>query len=235
MALKAVLFDLDDTLYDHQHCARSGLAALQGRYASLQAATLDELIEQHAALMDVYHTRVLRGEITLDEARLGRFSDLLGRYGETNARDVTRLYRETYLGAERATAGGLALLRRLRADGLKLGLVTNNTVVEQMGKLERLGLMGLFDALAISEAVGCAKPDTRIFEHVLAALGCAADEVVMVGDSWSADVVGAQAAGIRAVWLNRYGRARPDDTQAAEIQAFEPLDAVIEAITGKAG
>jgi putative hydrolase of the HAD superfamily len=233
MPLKAVLFDLDDTLYDHQHSSRSALAALHGRYACFQHLTLDELERQHTALLDRYHARVLGGEITLDEARLGRFTDLLCKYGGTDApEEATRLYRETYLGSERATAGALPLLERLRADGLKIGLVTNNVVAEQMGKLARLGLASQFDVLAISEAVGCTKPDARIFAHALEQLGCAADDVVMVGDSWSADVQGARSAGIRAVWLNRYGRAIPDAALAVEIQAFQPLEAVLAALRG---
>lgn len=202
MTLQAVLFDLDDTLYDHQHCSRSALAALRAALPSLQPVTLAELERGHSDLLDKYHAGVLAGTLTLDTARLARFNELLGRYGLTDPGTIAaavRLYRETYVRSERLVPGTLALLEQLRAAGLKIGLVTNNPVDEQMRKLEQLGLLPLFDALAISEAVGSAKPDPRIFAYVLDQLGCAADAAIMVGDSWPSDVLGAHAAGIRAV------------------------------------
>ena len=234
MSLKAVLFDLDDTLYDHQYGSRAALSALHGDYSCFQAVTLDELERQHSQLLEHYHAKILRGEMTLDEARFARFHDLSLRYNgslEPSAiRSLVKLYRETYYGSERLVPGALALLDRLRSEGLKIGLVTNNRVGEQMGKLERCGLASHFDVLAISEAEGVAKPDPRIFEAALQRLGCGVDEAVMVGDSWSADVEGAQAARLRAIWLNRSGRACPNPALAFEIQALEPLETIVYSI-----
>jgi FMN phosphatase YigB (HAD superfamily) len=48
----------------------------------------------------------------------------------------------------------------------------------------------------------------------------------MIGDAWQNDIIGARAAGIRAIWLNRYGVPCPDPSLASEISAFEPLEAV---------
>lgn len=229
MSLKAVLFDLDDTLYDHQHGSRRALTALYEGYACFQQHPFEALERQHSELLEHYHLGVLRGELTLDQARFARFSDLLARY-EAAALPVENLlvrYRETYLASEQVISGAVALLERLRASGLKTGVVTNNVTVEQLGKLKRLGLEHLFDVVVISESAGFAKPDPRIFALALEQLGCTASEVVMVGDSWSADVQGAHAAGIRAIWLNRSGRACPDLALAQEIQTLDALETVL--------
>lgn len=234
MPLKAVLFDLDDTLVDHQYSSRTALAAIQTRYDCFRHVPFAELDRQHRELLERYHLNVLDGSMTLDEARMERFRQLFLRYGEsisqTTAQEVTTLYRQSYLGAERPVAGAIALLERVRAHHLKIGIVTNSTVEEQIGKVKRLKLEGLFDALIISEAVGVPKPDPRIFDAALQQLGCACHEVVMVGDSWSADIMGARAANIRAIWINRYGVACPDSALAREISALEPLDEVADFI-----
>ncbi len=228
MPLKAVLFDLDDTLFDNLHSSRCALAALQDDFACLREITLDALERQYSGLLDGYHDRVLRGELTLDQARLARFTDLLRRFdGGISPAQVERVgarYRQAYYASSRTVDGAVALLERLRAGGLRIALVTNHTVDEQMGKLRRCGLTDLIDVLAISEAVGAAKPDPRIFAFTLEQLGCAADEVVMIGDSWSADIVGARAVGIRALWLNRRDEVCPDPALAVEIRT---LDAVM--------
>ena len=72
-----------------------------------------------------------------------------------------------------------------------------------------------FPALVTSQDVAAYKPSPRIFQQALAVLGLRADEVLHVGDSLSADVAGARAAGITAVWVNRRGRPVPDDMDPA--------------------
>ncbi|HVU14888.1 MAG TPA: HAD-IA family hydrolase, partial [Phototrophicaceae bacterium] len=199
MPLKAVLFDLDDTLYDHRYGSRAALNAVYQRFDCFQRISLDQLEREHTDLLEHYHNRLLKGELTLDQARRARFGDLLRRYGDSDpaqVETVMTLYRNTYYGSERLVAGAVELLERLRASGLKIALVTNNAVSEQMGKLERAGITPLIDVLAISEGVGAAKPDPLIFHSALERLGCAANEVVMVGDSWSADIVGAHGVGM---------------------------------------
>jgi 2-haloacid dehalogenase len=72
-----------------------------------------------------------------------------------------------------------------------------------------------FTAVVTSEDVGAYKPARAMFTRALAALGLAAHEVLHVGDSLAADVAGAHAAGIRAVWINRHGQAAPHGSPIA--------------------
>ncbi|MEU8087772.1 HAD family hydrolase [Micromonospora sp. NPDC049101] len=72
-----------------------------------------------------------------------------------------------------------------------------------------------FTAVVTSEEVRAYKPDRDMFTRALAALDLRADDVLHVGDSTSADVYGAHAAGIQAVWINHRGHTRPDDTPVA--------------------
>jgi 2-haloacid dehalogenase len=74
-----------------------------------------------------------------------------------------------------------------------------------------------FAAMVTSEDVGAYKPSPQMFRRGLAMLGLQAEEVIHVGDSLTADVAGAQAAGIAAIWVNRRGRPLPDRTGAAAV------------------
>lgn len=75
--------------------------------------------------------------------------------------------------------------------------------------LERCGIAEFFDGHVTARAAGAAKPDARIFDMLRATAGAAAHEVLHVGDDPLADVLGAQRAGMRSVWLNRDARAWP--------------------------
>jgi HAD superfamily hydrolase (TIGR01509 family) len=113
----------------------------------------------------------------------------------------------------------------------RVGIVTNNLLEEQQDKLRQCRLDDYVDELVVSEKAGVSKPDPRIFEIALERLGCRRDEVVMVGDSWVADVAGAIAAGIRPIWFNPQRKPRPEPALAVdEIHALEPIEDALQVI-----
>lgn len=95
-------------------------------------------------------------------------------------------------------------LERLRAKYRLFALSNGNA------DLERCGVADLFDGHVTASAAGAAKPDARIYAHLLRAAGVPPIEVLHVGDDPLADVVGATRAGLQAVWLNRDARAWPE-------------------------
>jgi len=93
---------------------------------------------------------------------------------------------------------------------LRLGLLTNGAPDLQREKIAGAGLAGYFNEIVISGEVGFGKPDPRIYETMLSRLAATADETLMIGNSLDSDVQGAQAVGMKAVWLNRTGHPRDD-------------------------
>ena len=100
----------------------------------------------------------------------------------------------------------LPTLDRLQQMNLKMGIISNwDTPLHAM--VEELGLALYFDVIVAShdQRVRSAKPDAAIFEYALNTVGVSAEEAVHVGDSFEADIIGAYAAGIRAILLDRDG------------------------------
>ncbi len=95
-------------------------------------------------------------------------------------------------------------LQRLRDAGFKLAIVSNwDTPLDPLA--ERLGIAHYFDIIVASHdaRVRSAKPDSHIFNWTLTAVGVSAEEAVHVGDTYGADIVGAQGVGIRPILLDR--------------------------------
>jgi HAD superfamily hydrolase (TIGR01549 family) len=232
--ITTILFDLDDTLFDHAGTARAALAATAARRPTLQGVPVEALYQHYSELLEEVHPLVMTGRISYLEARQQRFARLLAPYEPTpTAAEVAQLAEQHYghyQQLRRPIAGGLALLQALK-PAYKVGIVTNNRTAEQQEKLRYLGMSHLVDALITSDDVGVLKPDPAIYAQALQRLGAEAAETVMVGDNWQADVVGALAVGIRPVWLNRLGVARllPE---VAELASLEPLEVVYQVITG---
>jgi putative hydrolase of the HAD superfamily len=127
-------------------------------------------------------------------------------------------------------------LTELRVDR-RLTIVTNGPPDLQREKIETTELAQYFEAVIVSGEVGIGKPDPRIFALALEKVAVPPDQATMVGDSLSRDIEGAQAAGLKAVWLNRAGNDRKDDsvTPDAEITSLDQLAHVLKALAGAIG
>jgi HAD superfamily hydrolase (TIGR01549 family) len=230
-----VLFDMDDTVFDHSLTCRAALARLRRLHPFLRKVSLDEQWGSYGSLLWTTHGPVMVGRMSADDARRERFRRLAARAGRTigdaEAERLSQAYRGFYQRLRRPVRGAPAAVRRWHRRA-RIGIVTNNTVEEQEEKIRFLGLEGEVDLLVASAAIGVAKPDPRIFRVALERAGFGASETVMVGDSWSSDVVGARGVGIRPVWFNRFREPRPDRGAVAEFRSFEParqLDALLVA------
>ena len=231
----AILFDLDDTLFDHAGTARAALAASTADHAGFQGIALDALYQRYSELLEEMHPQVLAGLYTYEEARRLRFQRLLAPYGlgftDAEAAHFAQQHYDHYKRLRRPVAGALELLAALKPH-YRIGIVTNNRTAEQEDKLQHLGMTPLVDVLTTSEAVGVMKPHPQIYTVALERLRCSAAQAVMVGDNWQADVVGALTVGIRPVWLNRFAAPRLLD-HVQEITSLEPLADTWQVITGQ--
>src|SRR5437879_2271172 len=162
--LKAVFFDLDDTLFDHLHSTHQGLMAVCEAYPGLQQASLDVLFADYTRLLDEVHLHVLEGRLTIDEARRERFGRFFRLHAPALAdqpeviEHAAMLHREQYQISRQVVAGVVPLLARLHGQ-VKIIIVTNNIVTEQLDKLRHLRLEHLVDELITSEETGFIKPD----------------------------------------------------------------------------
>jgi YjjG family noncanonical pyrimidine nucleotidase len=227
--ISAILFDLDDTLFDHHRSARAALAEVHARHAA--ATDFEQFERHHIRFLEEMHVEVLAGRVELNEARRERFRRVFRALGvelpEAHVDAVASAYRNGYMRARRAMDGAAELLAAVRAHA-RIGIVSNNLLEEQRDKLEYCGLARFVDALIVSEEAGVSKPDPDIFRLALDRLGVRPQETVMVGDSWAADIVGASRAGIRAVWFNPFRKPMPaEPADIAQFHALTPASDVL--------
>lgn len=201
---RAILFDLDDTLFDHQRASGLALSAMHAAHAP--DLPFDTFLAKHAEVLEHFHSRFLSGELTLDEARVARMQTLFAAFGREldtiTAHRAARLYREQHQANRHLVDGARELLDALRGH-CRLGIVTNNSAAEQIEKMRSLEIAGYFDTVVISEDVGVTKPDPRIFSIALERIGVRAQDAIFIGDNWTNDIVGALSVGMAAIWLNR--------------------------------
>ena len=122
-------------------------------------------------------------------------------------------------------------LEWLKREGYAIGLVSNTgrTWGRYLRQVQdRLGIGTYFDSRVFSDEVGIRKPESGIFEVALSELGLPAERVVHIGDDVAADVAGAKAHGMRAIWFNTgFWRDASTDRADAEIADHADLTALL--------
>lgn len=200
--MRAVLFDLDGTLMDHD-AARDAAIAVHA-----PAAPADEWRRLEAVHYDEYAV----GRCSFQEQRRRRVRGIHAAMDRAEpADDACDAWFAAYL--ERYRAGwaafddvlpALAALAQALPD-VRLGIVTNGEGEPQRAKLAAIGLTDRFPVFVASADVGMRKPDAEIFLHACERLGVAPEQAAHVGDRLDLDAQGAAAAGLRGIWLDRAG------------------------------
>ncbi|MEO8078408.1 MAG: hypothetical protein ABI818_18920, partial [Acidobacteriota bacterium] len=112
--ITAVLFDLDDTLFDHHYGSRAALAAVQACHPAFETMPFGALEQAHTALLDELHAEVMLGRVPLNVARRERFRRLFAVAGVRAADDLVQraagAYRDRYREVRQAVPGAAVLL-----------------------------------------------------------------------------------------------------------------------------
>ena len=224
--LKAILFDLDDTLFDRQGAQLMVLDIIARGFGDVFAGISREAIAEAFLESDRVTTWENYGETyTIEGIRLRRqqvFLELL-ELEATHAEELSEVYVAWYPRCDAPIDGAKVVVEALAAR-LPLGIVSNGLPDVQYTKLETLTLRHLFKCIVLSEELGIRKPDPAIFEHAAELLNVATDDCLYIGDSYDNDVVGAKRSGMHACWFNPAGEAVPGEVKPdLEIRALEEI------------
>ena len=219
--IKAIIFDLDDTLYDYKALERAAFDCV----GELVRERLGVSEEQYgdAFMRARLATKEKLGETATSHSRMLYFQKTL-EYLDIRPLYLALEMYETYWGFfldnMNLYPGARELLEALHEKYIRVGVCTDLLAHIQHRKLRRLGMMDDVDCLVTSEEAGVEKPAPGIFKLCLEKLRLPAEEVCFVGDNLERDVKGAMAAGMQAVWFH------PEDETSQEEKAEDGIDTV---------
>ncbi len=208
--IKAVIFDIDNTLYDYDKAHAAGWEALLAYvrehlaidreiFARLHREAAERVKERLGADCPAVHDRCLRYHTLLEENHLPTH----------HAIAMSELYWDTMIGSAVPIPGIMECLSKLKEAGYILGIGSDMTIEYQLKKLIRLQMLPCFDFLVCSETVNAEKPAKKLFLACAQKAGVPPEDCLFIGDNLRKDVLGAQNAGMEALWF------APSENQAA--------------------
>ena len=228
-----LVFDVDDTLYEQ-------IVPFENAYKSLFDMDID--MEQFYLLSryysDVKFEASRNGEMTMDEYHIYRIQEAAKDLGvclsDEQALNMQKEYKKNQQKLQMSDIT-ISILELAKENNVKLGIITNGPSEHQWAKIKALGIESWIgrENIIVSGDYGINKPDVRIFEIMQEKLQLPNDSLYYIGDSLENDIVGANNADWRAIWINRYKRKLPEDIEIYKIaennrELFEIIKEIFE-------
>ncbi|WP_185969290.1 HAD family hydrolase [Aliiglaciecola sp. M165] len=187
MSIEAIIFDLDDTLYDETLYLKSVLRV----FASMQGLELKEFPDFSAAQL-----RRGKGDILLT------LLDILGLHDKASHDVLFEIYQSATVSIS-VRQGVETLLTDLKSKGKKVGILTNGVTSVQKNKVACLNLATRVDSIQYARSCGIEfeKPHPRAFLRICEDLEVNPENAVMVGDNWENDILGALSVNMQTYYV----------------------------------
>ena len=223
--IRAVIFDLDHTLFDRHATLRALVPFLRERF-SVNDAMTDSAVGDLWIYADDRFVYSGWKYIFAYLVENGVFTE------PPEYADYRTFIFESFARIAVPFPDTLPMLTELKEKGYKIALITNGQHALQYKKLELTGLRYVFDEIIISGDVGVEKPDPEIFLMMLDKLALAPQEAVYVGDNPINDILGAHRAGMKTLWIKSTGVWNPKaPSPGATANAVADIPAAIDRIS----
>ncbi|WP_329146027.1 HAD family hydrolase [Streptomyces sp. NBC_01456] len=231
--LRAVLWDVDDTLFDYTGSDRAGVLRhlrAEGLLAAYGGEETALTRWRHA--METEFARFLTGELGFLDHRRARARTFLGRpLSDADADAWFGRYIAHYEACWTLFPDSLPALEAL-TPLVRQAVLSNSATANQERKLAALGIRERFEVVLCADELGHAKPAAEAFGRACQALGLTPAEVVYVGDKLDIDALGARDAGLAAVWLDRTGGGEEPPEGVRRIAGLAELPELLRGVTG---
>ncbi|MEQ6856735.1 HAD family hydrolase [Lysinibacillus capsici] len=216
--MKAILFDLDDTLLNRDHAVDNLFyIILEKYYGAIQGMLKKDMLEK-------FKEYDKRDYGIADKTNvLSSFFDAFPSTFQLPRHDMQDFWDQQFPYCFSIDQHMLKVLQKIKKQ-VQVGIITNGSTQRQKAKITHTGLASYFDVILISEEVGLTKPDKRIFELALHQLQVQPNEALFVGDDLAKDIAGCQQARMKGIWYNPHRLTNPTDIKPdAVIHSFEQL------------
>lgn len=205
---KAIFFDIDDTIFNFEKCSRK---ALKAACTICKLPYREETFSVFQSIDNQLWVQQKKGEISVSDVlniRAEQITEALGR--PEMSRDFQSVFSENLSAQIETEPFAAEALERL-SKTVKLYAASNGILQMQISRLKKAGLLQYFSELFVSDDVGYEKPDSHFFSECVKRSGLARKDILMVGDSLTADIAGAKCSQIDCCWYNPKEQKMPPE------------------------
>ncbi|MFR4763065.1 MAG: HAD family hydrolase [Anaerococcus obesiensis] len=222
--IKAVLIDIDDTIFDFEKCSKNSfLKTLKNFNLKFK----EEDFSYFNKVNDILWTKQKLGEINIKEVFIKR-DYLMGKYfnldiekGLFNDLFVNFLYYEIEM------VDGIEDLLLYLSDKYKIFTASNGIYKMQENRLKKSNLDKYFDKIFVSDKIGFEKPDKKFFQKIMDLTKFSNDDLIMIGDSIKSDIIGAKNSKIKSIYFNKEDKKITDKNFTYQVKNLSEIKKIL--------
>ncbi|MSS64508.1 HAD family hydrolase [Velocimicrobium porci] len=202
--IKAVIFDLDDTLYDYEYSHERAMLILRDYCVKKFSISVEYFENSFNKAKDIVKEQL--GNVGASHNRMlymQKFLEIIGEKSSVYALELYNQYWNAMLETIETFDYVMPLFQKLNNLEIKIAILTDLTAHIQYRKIKHLGIAEYIDMIVTSEEAGREKPDKKMFDLIIKKLSLKPHQMIMIGDSYRKDILGAEAAGIHGILYDK--------------------------------
>lgn len=222
--IRHIFFDLDNTLWNHRKNAELTLRQLfkKEKINEIYQLNFDDFHREYFTINENLWANIRDGKIDKDYIRKHRFYDSFLFFGIDDF-ELSQRFEHSFLDEiieyNELVDGTFELLEYLASKHYKMHILSNGFQEVTHRKCELSGIQNYFETITSADEINIRKPRLEIFEFALRKANASKKESIMIGDDWIADIEGATAFGMKAVFYDVFN----DDFKAKEVNVIKKL------------
>lgn len=222
--VKAVLIDIDDTIFDFEKCSKNSFLKTLEKF---NLKFKEEDFSYFNKVNDILWTKQKLGNINIKEVFIKR-DYLMGKYfnldiekGLFNDLFVKFLYDEIEM------VDGIEDLLLYLSDKYKIFTASNGIYEMQENRLKKSNLDKYFDKIFVSDEIGYEKPDKKFFQKIMDLTKFSNDDLIMIGDSIKSDIIGAKNSKIKSIYFNKEDKKISDKNFTYQVKNLSEIKKIL--------
>lgn len=222
--IKAVLIDIDDTIFDFEKCSKNSFLKTLEKF---NLKFKEEDFSYFNKVNDILWTKQKLGEINIKEVFIKR-DYLMGKYfnidiekGLFNDLFVKFLYDEIEM------VDGIEDLLLYLSDKYKIFTASNGVYDMQVNRIKKSNLSKYFTDIFVSDKIGYEKPDKKFFQKIMDLTNFSNDDLIMIGDSIKSDIIGAKNSKIKSIYFNKEDKKISDENFTYQVKNLSEIKKIL--------
>lgn len=218
--IKAVLIDIDDTIFDFEKCSKNSFLKTLEKF---NLKFKEEDFSYFNKVNDILWTKQKLGEIIFikRDYQMGKYFNLDIEKGLFNDLFVKFLYDEIEM------VDGIEDLLLYLSDKYKIFTASNGIFKMQENRLKKSNLDKYFDKIFVSDKIGYEKPDKKFFQKIMDLTKFSNDDLIMIGDSIKSDIIGAKNSKIKSIYFNKEDKKISDKNFTYQVKNLSEIKKIL--------
>lgn len=198
--IKAVLIDIDDTIFDFQKCSKN---AFKKTLKKLDLSYKEKDFLYFNEVNDILWTKQKLGKLNINEVFIER-SIMMSKYFELEIeKEIFNNLFVEFLYDEVEMVDGIENLLSYLSNKFQIYAASNGVYDMQVNRIKKSNLSKYFKDIFVSDKIGYEKPDERFFKKIMNLTNYSSKDLIMIGDSIKSDIIGAKNSKIKSIYYNK--------------------------------